>query len=328
VLSFPHRIGYLAASTTEIQTDRYGIIGYKQETQGLTAIWKPEQVVHIKLMEFNGEARGFSGLKSLIKEIAIMYLLKENISAKLQNGGSPDNIISVMGNNIGFNKARFQRLKIALESFSHLKKSHGNMAVDAEIKVHPLGTSLKDMEYRELAMFIVSEFMLALGVPTSRVPFLMTGSGGTANKGELSANTEDAYQKKINNRRLSWEDGWNTVLEKAGFIFQFRRDNMQDEVKETQASSMNIQKVISIQDSLMKAGKQLNLQSHLQMLSGKKVDIMEEDVEDIAMNSFSCNTTPTNGLTPPPASKKIDNPITEQRSQFHTKFASNNGVHA
>lgn len=324
-LALPQRIGYLAASTVEINTDKYGETGYTQEAQGNTTNWKPEEVVHIKLMEFNGEARGFSGLKALIRETAVMFMLKENILAKLKNGGSPDNIISIMGNNIGFNRARFERLKTALESFSHLKKSHGNMPLDAEVKVWPLGTSLKDMEYRELAMFVISEFMLALGVPTSRVPFLMTGSGGTANKGELSANTEDAYQKKINNRRLNWEDRWNTVFEKAGFIFQFRRDNLQDEVRETQAAQQNIQKVISIQDSLAKSGKQLTTQAHLQFLSGKKRDVSEEDVEEMDKDLFMMRSSPSNMAS---QNSKPSNSITEGRSQFHTKFASNNGVSA
>src|SRR3990167_907413 len=156
----------------------------------------------------------------------IMFMLKENIIASLKNGGSPDYLISILGSN-GFNTQRFMRLKTALESFSHLRKSHGNMPVDAELKVFPLGTNLKDMEYRELAMFIISEFLLALGLPVSRVPFLMSGSGGAANKGELSGNSEDSYQKKINSRRTLWENAWNAVFRKAGFTFRFRRDNLQ-----------------------------------------------------------------------------------------------------
>lgn len=52
------------------------------------------------------------------------------------------------------------------------------------------------MEYRELAMFLISEFLLAIGVPTTRVPFLMTGSGGAANSGNLAGDSEQSYQRK------------------------------------------------------------------------------------------------------------------------------------
>jgi len=281
--NFPRKLSYLAASTTTIKHDATGILYYIQDAGGERVRWETDQVIPIKLMNFNGEVRGFSPLKALTKEIVMMYLLKENIMAKLDNGGSPDYIISLKGAN-GVSKARFERLRTALESFSHLRKSHGNMPIDAEVDAIPLGTNLKDMEYRELAMFLISEFALALGLPSSRVPFLMTGSGGTSNKGELSGNSEDSYQTKINARRSIWENAWNKVLRKAGFTFYFRRTNLQDDVRETQASTQRASYVSEVQNSLMKSQKKLTLQAHLQLLSGTKVNISEEDVEDMDMS--------------------------------------------
>jgi phage portal protein BeeE len=242
-----------------------------------------DEVVHIKLIDFNGEIRGMSPLKALTYEIATMFMLKDNIIAKIQNGGSPSYIISLKnGTGMGVNKSRFERLRTALESFSHLRKSHGNMPIDAEVNVHELGTNLKDMEYRELAMFVISEFALALGIPTSRVPFLMTGSGGSSNKGELSGNSEDSYQTKINSRRKQWEQAWNKVFRKAGFTFKFRRDNLQDDVRETQALNQNATYVSAVQNSLLKDGKKLKTSTLLAMLSGKKLNITEDDIEELS----------------------------------------------
>lgn len=280
--NLPRKISYLAASTVDIKHDEFGELYYVQDTAGKRVRWEKDQVVHIKLMDFNGEIRGFSSLKALVKEVVMMYMLKENIIAKLKNGGSPDYIIHPKGNNIVGSKMRFERLRIALESFSHLHKSHGNMPIDLEVGAIPLGTDLKDMEYRELAMFIISEFALSLGLPSSRVPFLMTGSGGSSNKGELSGNSEDAYQTKINARRMLWENGWNQVFRKAGFTFAFRRDNLQDDVRETQASAQRVAFVSEVQNSLMKSGKKPTLQAHLALISGSKMNISEEDVEDMS----------------------------------------------
>lgn len=282
-MEMPRAIGYLAASSVEILHNEIGIYAYKQETSGKQVIWSPEQVVHVRLMDFNGEVRGFSGLKALSMEIAYMYMLKENIISKLMNGGSPDSIIALKNVGIGVHKSRFERLQTALESFSHLKKAHGNMPIDAEVDVIPMGEKLKDMEYRELAMFAISEFCLAVGVPTSRIPFLMTGSGGTTNKGELSGNSEDAYQKKINNRRARWEVEWNRVFRKAGFTFQFRRDNLQDDVRETQAATQRGAYVQSVLANLKMLGKQLTVEATLALLSGAKRNIDVEDIEDLDM---------------------------------------------
>ena len=328
-MNLPRSISYLAASTVSIQSNEFGELFYIQEASGVKTRWDQDQVVHIKLMEFNGEIRGFSPLKALAKEIVIMYLLKDNILASLQNGGSADNIISLKGAN-GVSRARFERLRSALESFSHLRKSHGNMPIDAEVEVHPMGTGLKDMEYRELAMFTISEYALALGLPTSRVPFLMTGSGGSSNKGELSGNSEDSYQTKINSRRMLWENSWNKVFKKAGFTFRFRRDNLQDDVRETQASQQRATYVMAVQSSLQKAGKQLKTSAHLAMLSGAKMNITEEDIEEYDVSIIQeQNPIMMNGPTGPgqknqPGNMDNKSKVSKDKSEAKEKTASNN----
>ena len=326
--NMPRKLSYLAASTVTIKHDDTGILYYVQEASGKRVKWDVDQVVHIKLMDFNGEVRGFTPMKALVKEIVLMYLLKENITAALQNGGSMDHIISLKGAN-GASKARFKRLQTALESFSHLKKSHGNMPIDAEVQVHAMGAQLKDMEYRELAMFIISEFSLSLGLPTSRVPFLMTGSGGSSNKGELSGNAEDAYQNKINARRKKWENGWNKVFRKAGFTFKFRRDNLQDDVRETQASTQRAAYVIQVQESLSKIQKQLTLSAQLALLSGKKMDIREDDVEDAEIEQVDVLSPIAGpGGRMQPSNMDAESKVTRDRSQSKEKTAFNNGVSA
>jgi len=327
-VNIPRRISYLAASTVDIKSDEFGINYYVQDTAGKRVKWEEDQVVHIKLMDFNGEIRGFSPLKALTNEIVMMFMLKDNIIAKLDNGGSPDYIIS-MKNAQGVSKSRFERLRSALESFSHLKKSHGNMPIDAEIETHALGTELKDMEYRELAMFIISEFALALGLPTSRVPFLMTGSGGSSNKGELSGNSEDSYQTKINSRRTIWENGWNKVFRKAGFTFKFRRDNLQDDVRETQAAVQRSAYVSEVQNSLFKAKKKLKLNAHLALLSGSKMNISEDDVEDVPKeDQFQQEQFPSPvggaGGKMQPNSSQLGSKVTQDKAIAKDKTSFNN----
>lgn len=328
--NLPRSVSYLAASTVAIKHDEFGEIYYVQEAAGKRVRWELDQVVHTKLMEFNGEVRGFSAVKALIKEIAIMFLLKENIIAALQNGGSADHIIALKGAN-GVSKGRFKRLQTALESFSHIRKAHGNMPIDGDVSVHPLGVGLKDMEYRELAMFCLSEFGLALGMPTSRIPFLMTGSGGSSNKGELSGNSEDSYQSKINARRKKHENSWNKVFRKAGFTYKFRRDNLQDDVRETQASQQRATYVMATQSSLKMAGKQLTIQAHLALLSGSKQNISEEDVEDFDVEILESQMIqgPTGpGEEGQPNKMNNKSKVSQDKSLAKQATASNNGVHA
>lgn len=323
----PKKIWYLPASTVEIIHDDYGVTAYKQETSGKTIFWDPEQVVHVKLMEMDGKTRSYSGMKALTMEVALMYMIKENLLAKMQNGGSPDNIIFLKNAN-GISKARFQRLRVALESFSHLRKSHGNMPIDADVGAIPLGASIKDMEYKELAMFVVSEFCLALGLPTSRVPFLMTGSGGVSNKGELSSNSEDSYQKKVNNRRRKFAARWNYQFRKMGFTFKFRTDNLQDDVREVQAAVQRGTYVQSIQSTLTQRGKQLTEYALTQLLSGNKRNIDLEDIEDLDMsaNPYMQDQGVGNNNSSSFTNNDMKGRISQDRSDAKTATAKNNGA--
>lgn len=322
----PRKISYLPATTVEIVHNSEQILGYKQDAAGKVITWKPENVVHIKLMEWNGEVRGFSGIKALVHEIALMQMIKINLHASLENGGSPDNLIGMKNAN-GTSKARFDRFKTAMESFTHIRKSHGNMTIDADVTVQPLGSTLKDMEYRELAMFVLSEFALASGIPTSRIPFMMVGSGGTANKGELSGNSEDAYEKKKNNRRITWEDKWNPIFRKAGFMFRFRRDNLQDDVRETTAATQRSAYVKQVQESLAKTDKQLTLNAHLELLSGTKRNIGLDDIEKLVVpESQSENETNINNQNNKSSDIDLKSRVSRDRSASKMRSASNNGV--
>ena len=211
------------------------------------------------------------------------------------------------------------------------------MIVDTDVTVHKMGADLKDMEYRELAMFVISEYALALGLPTSRIPFLMTGSGGPSNKGELSGNSEDSYQSAINSRRMNWENAWNKVFRRAGFTFKFRRDNLQDDIRETQASMQRAEYVSKVQSSLYKSGKQLRLSSQLALLSGSKMNISEEDIEDVDLEGISTKLSlmekghldpvvAGQGGPMQPSNIQSRSRVTQARSAAKKATANNNGV--
>lgn len=323
-LNKPRKIAYLAASTVEVLHDNYSPLSYRQEASGQKIIWPDNQIVHIKLMEFNGEVRSFSGMKALTEDIAVMYMVKENLLAKLENGGSPDNIIAVK-NTIGTSRTRFDRLRTALESFSHLKKSHGNMPIDAEIDIHPLGTSIKDMEYRELAMFEISEFCLALGVPISRIPLLMTGSGGPTNKGELSSGSDAPYEEKKNSRRETWENAWNPIFEKLGFTIKFRTTNKMDEIRETTCAMNRASFAQSVTNNLNIAGKKLTTQALLEVLSGDKNDFTEEDIEDVPIK-VNVSEVSSSGNKGTPSSKSTESVVKKDYIESKENTANNNGV--
>lgn len=321
---------YVAASTMHIIHDEHDVIRYIQEAAGKKRTYTREEIVHLKLMEWNGEVRSHSPLKSLFKEIIAMFMLKDNILSKLENGGSPDHIIAAKER---MSSESFNKVRAALESFSHIKQAHGNLLVEGALDIHPMGMQLKDMEYRELAMFILSEFCLSMGVPVSRVPFLMTGKGGTVNRGEISGDSEDAYTLKRDNRRLTWEKQLNEeVFQYAGFTFRFKRNDSQERIRLYTAANQRNASISSMVDILTKQNLRVKQDSLIHLLAGTKETIDADDIEEIPLEERNMGMPDGNVPLGAPGtegqSSDTDTGSNQDRarSESRSDSANNNGV--
>jgi len=98
------------------------------------------------------------------------------------------------------------------------------------------------------------------------------------------------------------------------------------------ASQQRATYVIAVQNSLKTGGKQLTLQAQLAMLSGSKMNITEEDVEDLDLTIMEDQLSiqgPTGpGQPGQPSNMNLKSKVSNDKSASKFRTATNNGVSA
>ena len=275
---------YIPSSGTRIVHDEFEIFGYEQEANGIISRFDPEEVIHYRYLTLNGKVNGFTPIKSLMSEIMLLTLVKTNMTSFLENGGSPDKVF-VLPKEIA-NSKNHQFMIEELRKYKKIQNRHGNMVFTGEIDIQDLQGNPKDLEYKDLALYITSNIAFAYGIPSSRIPYLI-GSAATSSGGGDSL-AEAGYWNRISDFQDSVEDLLNSqMFEKLGWNIRFNRKYKTDEVKVAQVESMHADSVIKFQQIFEKQGKQLKTEKVLELMSWN-----EEDIEEIDMSLMPTENNP------------------------------------
>ena len=264
---------YIPSSTVKIESNNYDILGYTQVSNGKTEAFTPEEVIHFRLNTLDGKVQGYTPLPSLFKELALLYFVKGNMLAYMENGGRPDLMFNM--ENAQPNSDSFNNFKQQLLSFKQLENTHGNLLGTGKVDVKDLsfGKS-KDLEYQNLALWTMSGMLFAYGIPVTRVPFLI---GKAATGGDSGGMAEAGYQAMISEKQDMVEDLMNYQLfEELGFHMHLPRHYKQDEVREAQTFSMNADTVTKLQSIYRSQGKKIKIDKINEIL-----DVANDDLEEL-----------------------------------------------
>lgn len=277
---------YVAASTMRIIHDEFEIAGYEQNSNGLISKFKPEDIIHYRFLTINGRVNGFTPIKALTAEILLLSLVKDNMLAFLENGGSPDKMF-ILPKEIA-NSKNHQYLVQELMRYKKIQNHHGNLVFTGDITVEDLQGNPKDLEYKDLALYITSNIAFAFGIPSSRIPYLI-GNAATQSGGGNSL-AESGYWNKISDFQDSIEDLLNSQLfNELGWAIKFNRGYKQDEIKEIQTKNMMADTIIKYQEIFAKGGRQMTEDKILEILGWN-----EEDLEDIDLDLMMGHNNMTN----------------------------------
>jgi len=272
----PKKFDYVASSTIEIQHDEFEIFGYKQRSQGKEALFDVEDIIHYRYMTLNGMVQGFSPVESLLSEITLLWLVKGNMLSFMRNGGSPDKVF-ILPKEIAKSK-NHEYLVDTLRKYKKIENRHGNLVLTGELDIKDLQGNPKDLEYKDLALYITSNIAFAYGIPVTRIPYLI---GASSNKGDSGGLSETGYWNKISEIQDSIEDLLNSQLFEAfGWNISFPRKYKQDEVREAQTNSMNADTVTKYQEILRDGDVKLTKKKVLSLLHMCNEDIREMTEEE------------------------------------------------
>jgi HK97 family phage portal protein len=278
--SFSH----VASSTMRIHHNNYDILSYEQVAPGgIKVHFNPDEIVHFKLMNVNGEIQGFAPAEALLAEIMLLWLVKGNMTSFMRNGGAPDKVF-VLPKELA-RSPNHEYLIETLRKYKSIENRHGSLVFTGDLTIEDLQGSPKDLEYKDLALYITSNIAFAYGIPVSRIPYLI---GSASSKGDSGGLSEAGYWNKISYIQDSIEDLLNDALfGPKGWHIKFNRRYKQDEVREAQIQQMNADTVFKYQEILAKNQLQLKPEKVYELLH-----ITDEDVEDLELSEIGPDGLP------------------------------------
>jgi len=280
-LKKPKRFDYIPSSTVTINSNYYDVLGYTQRVGGLSHTFSPEEVIHFRYKTIDGQVEGFSPVEALTKELALLWFVNANMTAYLENGGTPDNLFVL--ENARPNDDHFEKFKEQLLLYQDIRNRHKSLLATSKVEVIELNKRERDMEYQNMALYITSCIALAYNIPVTRIPFLI---GRSATSGDSGGMAEKAYWNMISERQDQVEDLMNSqVFEKLGFHMKLNRSYKQDEVRESQVSSMNADTAQKL-ESIFKSRKKRLSASYLTSFLNIPEEELEEIPEDEMLNPF------------------------------------------
>jgi len=261
----------IASSTVTIDASPFEIKGYVQWCAGQEITFNPKDVMHYRFMKINGELSGFAPMASLARELALLYFVKGNMLAYMENGGRPDQLFIM--ENTRVNEESYQRFEEQLSSYADVRGSHGAMVGTGKVNVIDLNKTAKDMEYQNLALFITSNIAYAYRLPVNRIPYLM---GKASSGGDSGGLADSGYWNMISEFQDTIEDLTNyEMFESLGWHIHFPRKYKQDAMRDAQVEQMHVDTIQKTQELLGTSNKKLKDKKLYE-----KLGLTSEDVED------------------------------------------------
>lgn len=276
-LKKPKKFDYIPSSTVFINSTPQDITGYTQVSQGMTIDFSPEEVLHFRLNTLDGNVQGFSPLQSLIRELALFYFVKGNMTSYLQNGGRPDVLFTM--ENAQPNSDAYNNFHEQLIAFKQLENRHGGLLGTGKVQVQDLTFGKNpDLEYQNLSLWVLSTMLFAFGIPISRVPFLI---GKSATSGDSGGLAEAGYQSLIAEKQDEIEDILNfQFFEEFNITIRLTRSYKQNELREAQTLQQNADTISKMQFIYAKQGFQIK-PSKINEILGVGMDDLEPLKEQI-----------------------------------------------
>ena len=273
----PKTFDYVASSTMQINVDNFDVQGYTQFANGINQHFTTEEIIHFRLQTMDGKVHGFSPVEALGKELALLWFVKGNMVSFMENGGSPGKLFILEEAEPG--QPAFDRFQEQLQSMKDVRNRHGNWLGSGKMSVEDLDLNPKDMEYKDLALYVTSCLAFAFNIPVTRIPFLI---GGASSSGDSGGMAESGYWNMISEKQDMIEDLMNMQLfEKLGFHIQLPRKYKQDEVREAQTYSQNSDTVQKIQTILRNQKMKLSDEKIRDLLNLRPDDIEEMTEEEL-----------------------------------------------
>ena len=271
-------VDYVASSTMIINHDQRDVLGYIQRINGGEEDFSTEEIIHVPLLRIDGKVDGFSPVESLVKELILVWAIKENMLAYFRNGGTPSKLF-ILPDAIA-NDQNHDWITRELQDQGVVENRHGNMVLTGKIEVQDLEPGIKDMDYKELALYVTSNIAYALRIPVGRIPYMIGSSQSGSDAGGLA---ESGYWSMIESDQRTIEMHVNTQLfNSLGWSMKFKRQSQLNDLRIAQTDNARIDWVTKLNTELKNKGLKVKQDKLVSLISGCTREISNGDVEELS----------------------------------------------
>jgi len=224
----PLDLQLLKSSTMLINFDDTGkVLSYQQEVRGNTRLYRPQDVVHLSLINVGGQPYGFTPLETLFSDVATLIFAKEYAGKFFENDGIPHFIFKLL--NDGPDSPNVVKLKSELKQLKKSSEKFRSMVITGELEVEQLQRFQKDLQFATLITHWTQIVLIALGVPAHRVNYTIVKD----TKGQDVNRAFEGYFRKISFLQKLIENQLNKDLFSAwNSKMVFKRAYKIDEMRE------------------------------------------------------------------------------------------------
>ncbi len=224
----------VASSTMQANFDKFGnVVEWIQRVGAAFANFSNDEIIHFRFMNVNGEFYGFTPLISMLNELDILANVKDYARYFFEKGGVPPFIFTF--ENETPNSPTFKEMRRSLQLYGQLTNKWKSLVLTGKVNVVPVQPNNKDMEFRQLALYLTQIIVMLWGVPPARLPNLTMQGGARSD-----VTTMDGYYRKISHHQDIFEDMVNNCLfDGFGVKMRINRTYKQDEVRENQSFMLN-----------------------------------------------------------------------------------------
>jgi len=183
----------IKSSTVKINYDDTGkILSYDQDVNGKHRVYKPNDIIHLTLMNIGGEPYGFTPLEALLNDIATLIFAKEYAGKYFENDGIPTFMFKMPKEHP--NSPNYEKLRTELRELRKQTNKWKSLVLTGEVEYSEIQKFNKDMEFAKLISHFTQIILMAFGVPAHRVNLTIDVRqiGGAVNR------AYEGYYKKIN----------------------------------------------------------------------------------------------------------------------------------
>jgi hypothetical protein len=225
------KLQLVASSTMRANFDQYGNV--KNWVQSVVGILNPntftaEEIVHFRLLHLNGKFYGYTPMRAATSLIDLIADIRDYARYYFEKGGDPPRIYILKDATMG--DPTYRAFEKAVSTYAQITNKYKSLVITGDVDVKDINVMNKDMEFRELAVYITQVMIMMWGVPPSRVPNVIM-----SNSAKQDITTTDGYYRKIAHIQDIFEDLINSqVLDAFKVKLKFNRTYKQDEIREVQ----------------------------------------------------------------------------------------------